>query len=935
MKRKRTGGPPRRFWARICALAVIAAMLLTGVAALTAPESGLATENLAAENLAPQSAAPEEGAEADEPEANALAAPAPRAAAHTVTIHAKKILQDASGKTQPLKEGQFTFQLRKTDDEQTVAATATNDDSGNITFQIPYQENELVEGKWDTMFDIRYWEEGKTDFTYRLVEMDGNEQGITYDSATYNVHVTVTHKCDLNWSGYGNPYYTDEVTITRNGRTVDQATFTNTLAGGAVDPDPDPGADLGEPAHRKYIQKNSDGTYTLSLNVTGGTTEWTDQTAEPIDIILLADTSGSMEGNRLRSLKTAANSLARSILTDENAALPAHQQIQLALARFSGYYRDETPSCLTNPNFTANYQTFSTAVNRLGANGATEWDSGLEFAQELFSSGRHNARKVVIFLSDGEPTTYSGYESNVYADALEIGNNMVENSMELYCVGIADSDMRWVKPGTRGKTTSTNSRRPTGYYRCMEAFAVDVNGGQGGTSSKYYSADNVDTLASIFEDIIQDIRHEKTYQDLTITDQLSTWADFVSTETSSVTVTNSDGQPLSAKDYSVAINGKNITVRFPNKLEAGETYTISFDIKPTQGAYDELAELKGIYPDTGDSNTDAEGNETSSRRPGFYSNETATLKYHVVTSTNGQDEVGEEKTAAYRKPVLQVELSQIQVEKKWEGTAPEDAEVEIALYQDGATQAYQRLTLTDEDNWTGVFNNLPSGHTYTVVEQPGAWTAKYESTVTPAKGISLPLGDTNEGTEPQSFTITNSLKSADFTFTKVDAADPDKMLPGAKFELWPATVTGEGADAVWEKKEGAEAITPIYPTGDRSTGTGEDGKAHFTDIPFGNYLLYEVKAPAGYKLPTDPVRVTVAPGMVTFYDVDGEQLDRIELPKGDVEDTSGEAATIPNKEQDELPVAGGMGAIWFTAGGLVLVGAAALLYFKQRKKGRE
>lgn len=928
MKRKRTGGPPRRFWARICALAVIAAMLLTGVAALTAPESGLATENLAAENFAPQSAAPEEGAEADEPEANALAAPAPRAAAHIVTIHAKKILQDASGKTQPLKEGQFTFQLRKTDDEQTVAATAANDASGNITFQIPYQENELRQGDFNRFWNT--WQDGTTSFEYKLVEVEGDDNGITYDDTEYTVDVRVTHTRDFSiWDGYGDAYYKSSVTITRNGSAVNQATFTNTLAGGAVDPDPDPGADLGEPAHRKYIQKNSDGTYTLSLNVTGGTTEWTDQTAEPIDIILLADTSGSMEGNRLRSLKTAANSLAGSILTDENAALPENQQIQLALARFSGYYRDETPSCLTNPKFTANYQTFSTAVSRLGANGATEWDSGLEFAQELFSSGRHNARKVVIFLSDGEPTTYSEYESNVYADALEIGNNMVENSIELYCVGIADSDMRWVKPGTRGRTTSTNNRRPTGYYRCMEAFAVDVNGGQGGTSSKYYSADNVDTLASIFEDIIQDIRHEKTYQDLTITDRLSTWADFVSTETSSVTVTNSDGQPLSAKDYTVAINGKNITVRFPNKLEAGETYTISFDIKPTQEAYDELAELKGIYPDTGDSNTDAEGNETSSGRSGFYSNETATLKYHVVTSTNGQDEVGEEKNAAYRKPVLQVELSQIQVEKKWEGTAPEDAEVEIALYQDGATQAYQRLTLTDEDNWTGVFNNLPSGHTYTVKETLDGALASYESTVAPAEGIHLPLGDTNTGENARSFTITNALKVASFTFTKVDASTKDP-LEGAKFELWPAIVNGDD----WVKDPSVDMpFSPTYQ--DNGESTGEDGKAHFTDIPFGSYLLYEVKAPAGYKLPTDPVRVTVAPGMVTFYDVDGEQLDRIELPKDDVEDTSGEAATIPNKEQDELPVAGGMGAIWFTAGGLVLVGAAALLYFKQRKKGRE
>ena len=66
-----------------------------------------------------------------------------------------------------------------------------------------------------------------------------------------------------------------------------------------------------------------------------------------------------------------------------------------------------------------------------------------------------------------------------------------------------------------------------------------------------------------------------------------------------------------------------------------------------------------------------------------------------------------------------------------------------------------------------------------------------------------------------------------------------------------------------------------------------------------------------------------------------ETLDEIELPSGDAEDATGEAATIPNKEQEKLPVAGGMGAIWFSAGGLALASAAALLYFKQRKKGEE
>lgn len=53
--------------------------------------------------------------------------------------------------------------------------------------------------------------------------------------------------------------------------------------------------------------------------------------------------------------------------------------------------------------------------------------------------------------------------------------------------------------------------------------------------------------------------------------------------------------------------------------------------------------------------------------------------------------------------------------------------------------------------------------------------------------------------------------------------------------------------------------------------------------------------------------------MVTFMKVNGEMLDEIELPSGDAEDATGEAATIPNKEQEKLPVAGGMGVIWFSA----------------------
>lgn len=699
----------------------------------------------------------------------------------------------------------------------------------------------------------------------------------------------------------------------------------HTLAGGAVDPDPDPGADLGEPAHRKYIQKNSDGTYTLSLNVTGNSSFSQEENRRPVDVIVLADVSSSMTTNgRLTAMKSAINQLSKTLLTTENANLPANEQIQMALISFSD-------NANLRQSFTTSNSTFQRTVNGLRASGNTYWDRALEKADDT-SSNRSNAQKYIIFLSDGDPAGRNvDWTQSIYEDAVEVGRGIVASGVQLYSIGIQPSSMSWVRPDGTGHSTS--SRNPgDGRYRSMEAFAIAVNDGTGGESSKYYPADDIDDLSSIFENLAQTITRNYTYRNVSIHDTLSEYAAFV--ENGNIRVTASNGDKLTQdQDYTLTQNGKEITVTFLNALEKDVTYTISFDIEPTQKAYDDLAAENGKYLDKGELNTDAEGNHTSSNQPGFFTNSSATLTYQIVRTINGQESLDEPKTTAYRKPVLQVELSKILVEKKWEGAAPEDVEITVSLYQDGDSYPYSTLTLTDEGNWQGVFENLPSGHIYTVKEALDGALASYESTVAPAEGIRLPLGDTNTGENARSFTITNALKVASFTFTKVDAADTDKPLPGAKFELWPATVTGEGANAVWEKVEGVSPITPTYQ--DNGESTGEDGKASFTDIPFGNYLLYEVKAPAGYKLPTDPVRVTVEAGMVTFMKVNGDTLDKIELPSGDAEDATGEAATIPNKEQDELPVAGGMGAIWFSASGLALASAAALLYFKQRKKGEE
>lgn len=713
---------------------------------------------------------------------------------------------------------------------------------------------------------------------------------------------------------------------------------------------------LKEPAHRKYINANEDGTYTLSLDVTGASAEWTEQTSKPLDIILLADTSGSMNTTvsgtrkaRYQILQDAAKELADALLTEQNTALGNDQQIQLAFTRFSGFYETAAPSCLTSPPFTSDKSQFNAAVDKLsnrvdqdnvlGAYGATEWDKGLSYANSL-SSGRPNAQKIIIFLSDGEPNRESGYQSSVYQAALGEGEKIIASGTDLYSVGIADSSMRWVKKGTNGGTTrSARLPRPSNdYYRCMETFAVDVNGGSGGSDSKYYSADDVSNLSEIFKAIIQDITHQMTFQDLVITDELSEYVDFVSSDTSQVRVTNNKGESLSPGEYTVVVSEKKIEIRFPNKLEAGETYTVSFDIKPTQKAYDDRADnlnnpnFTGSegYPVTGDNGTDAEGNQTSSGKPGFYSNDRATLTYHVVTTTDGEDVVGEEATARdYAKPVIQVELSQIPVEKTWSDGEEKHAEdtISVSLYRDNDSETYRTLTLNAENEWAGSFSNLPSGHTYSIQEQMNDdLSNRYISTIETDK-VSLILGDTNTGSEAKRFTITNTLKVASFTIQKVDE-NTKNPLADARFELREAVVDGD----TWSDQANGKIY---YPDGDKNFLTSSDGKATFNDIPFGNYLLYETKAPAGYKLPKDPVRVTVKDGMVTLMNVNGETIGTV-TPPTEGESTSQPDVTIPNKENDKLPVAGGAGTLWFTGGGLALAGAAALLYFKQRrKKGEE
>ena len=94
------------------------------------------------------------------------------------------------------------------------------------------------------------------------------------------------------------------------------------------------------PAHEKTLKYNRDGTYDLTLSVSGDA-EQTDK-VKPVDIVLVVDVSTSMDQKidgigsktRMQAAHDAAAALAKELLTAENANLPADQQTRISVVTF-------------------------------------------------------------------------------------------------------------------------------------------------------------------------------------------------------------------------------------------------------------------------------------------------------------------------------------------------------------------------------------------------------------------------------------------------------------------------------------------------------------------------------------------------------------------------------------------------------------------------
>lgn len=583
-----------------------------------------------------------------------------------------------------------------------------------------------------------------------------------------------------------------------------------TTSSAIAEDDQNPSGDTStlQPANSKSIAKIEGGDgdqYALHLTASGDSSSSTVTTVVPADIVLVLDKSGSMKNsNRDTNAKNAATALASKLLTAANAALPAEQQVQMAVVTFSDRAR-------TTSQFTTSPGAIGTAVSAW-PNGGTNWEDALKTANDL-SSGRSGVQKHIVFLSDGNPTfritSYSGCFK--WSGSGQGWESHPEYGTQAEC----EANNKWLDQSYQWKTdpdgsdgnihgegdddsygynyaaalSEANERGNAALYvvkvsadaNKMSDLAKEANA----VTGKEYDGTSAENLTKAFEQIYNTITTTAKIRAYSITDTLSQWVDPVDFAdvangtdiTRYVTVTN-NGTTVSGYTavYNVDDNGnRTITVTFNNGngmiVDKNETIDVSFKVKPSDAAYADYAS-KQQYPDTGEANT---GNESAGKQ-GYFSNAGAHLNYCVVTSVNDQESECTQQTLDYAKPVVQVRLGQITINKVWSDGASKHASdaVTVQLQRTKTGEAVAQaekvgdpITLNASNNWTATIGRLQPGYTYSVAETSEdsryAVSYQYGNAASNATGVDLTKAmvwqsDGNGGN--MTATLTNTLKSA-------------------------------------------------------------------------------------------------------------------------------------------------------------------------------
>ena len=278
---------------------------------------------------------------------------------------------------------------------------------------------------------------------------------------------------------------------------------------------------------------NSD--FITALSVLSSTSNIASTSTTPLDIVLVLDASGSMDddmtgGKRIDALKNAANAFIDEIATQNASISDASKQHQVSIVKFAGEKSNKVGNdTYRKGGYTYNYSqvmksmtacsettksSFKDTINAINPAGATNAAAGMELAQGQISK-RSDAKKIVIFFTDGTPTTQSEFSNGVASDAIAAAKTMKDAGASVYTIGIFDGANPSADVNASGTSNenkfmqAASSNYPAAAYTYTQYWLSGEwkwsFGNRAEGSDFYKSASSASELSKIFEDISKEI----------------------------------------------------------------------------------------------------------------------------------------------------------------------------------------------------------------------------------------------------------------------------------------------------------------------------------------------------------------------------------------------------------------------------------------------
>lgn len=338
------------------------------------------------------------------------------------------------------------------------------------------------------------------------------------------------------------------------------------------------------PTTVKDVADNGDGTYNLSLSITGRSSS--SDSSKGANVILVLDTSNSMNDNRvpggsqtrLQAAKEAAQNVSTTLLglnTEKNPNL-----VEMCLVTFNWD--------ISTSSWYSNATGFNGIINAAGHNSGTNWEGALQGAINAANGHKDGDDTYIIFLTDGNPSSYTGSSARYDNEANNNTNSPYYYRISPNYMHATDEARQIVQNGWNFYSIGMYGNVDVLKYLTNFAYTGRSNGTET-ESGHYFPAAQTSELVAALKNIAEIIEHSLSLAGVSFDDGITNDVTHtaLSTDTGGkvrgITYSKTGG---STEDYTVTVDHSgNVTFKVGDSTAPGSETTITY--KKINGAGEE------------------------------------------------------------------------------------------------------------------------------------------------------------------------------------------------------------------------------------------------------------------------------------------------------------------------------------------------------------